>query len=161
MPLMGAATSVGVLGVLHRTERPALDAGERDLLDALGAQAALSLERARLQAERGDALRRADREQLRNALLSSVSHDLRTPLGAITGAASSLLDLGSGLAQEDRQELLLTIHEEAQRLHRLVTNLLDITRLESGTLQVKKEWVPLEEVVGSALSRLEEPLRGR
>lgn len=161
LPLMGAATSVGVLGVLHRTERPALDAGERDLLDALGAQAALSLERARLQAERGDALRRADREQLRNALLSSVSHDLRTPLGAITGAASSLLDLGSGLAQEDRQELLLTIHEEAQRLHRLVTNLLDITRLESGTLQVKKEWVPLEEVVGSALSRLEEPLRGR
>ena len=161
LPLMGAASSVGVLGVLYGADRPPLDAGERDLLDALGAQAALSLERARLQAERGDALRRADREQLRNALLSSVSHDLRTPLGAITGAASSLLDLGSGLPQEDRQELLLTIHEEAQRLHRLVTNLLDITRLESGTLQVKKEWVPLEEVVGSALSRLEEPLRGR
>ncbi len=161
LPLMGAAAPVGVLGVVPARERPVFDAAERDLLDALAAQAALALERARLQAERESALRRADREQLRNALLSSVSHDLRTPLGAITGAASSLLDPGSGLREEDRRELLLTIFEEAERLHRLVTNLLDITRLESGTLQVRKEWVPLEEIVGSALARMENPLRGR
>lgn len=159
LPLMGAAAPVGVLGMIPGRDRPAFDVAERDLLDALGAQAALALERARMQAERGAALRRADHEQLRNALLSSVSHDLRTPLGAITGAASSLLDPGSGLRAEDRRELLLTIHEEAERLHRLVTNLLDITRLESGTLRVKKEWVPLEEVVGSALSALKGPCR--
>ena len=161
LPLTAADQPVAVLGVLLGKDRPAFDAADRDLLDALGTQAALALERARMHAERGEALRRADREQLRNALLSSVSHDLRTPLGAITGAASSLLDPVSGLDDEARHDLLLTLHEEAQRLHRLVSNLLDITRLESGTLQVRKEWVPLEEVVGSALARLEPQLRGR
>jgi two-component system sensor histidine kinase KdpD len=161
LPLTGAETPIGLLGVIPGKDRPPFAALERDLLEALCAQAALALERARMQSERGEALRRADREQLRNALLSSVSHDLRTPLGAITGAASSLLDPESAMGKEARQDLLLTIHEEAQRLHRLVSNLLDITRLESGTLQVKKEWVPLEEVVGSALSRLEEQLQGR
>jgi len=100
-------------------------------------------------------------EQLRNALLSSVSHDLRTPLAAIAGAASSLLT--HGLPENSRRELLNSIDEEASRLSRMVevNNLLDMTRLESGTLQVHKEWQPLEEVVGAALTRLEAQLADR
>jgi two-component system sensor histidine kinase KdpD len=95
-----------------------------------------------------------DREQLRNALLSSVSHDLRTPLGGITGAASTLLEDEGALPEPARRELLETIHEESNRLQRLVTNLLDVTRLESGVVDLAKEWVPLEEVVGSALEHM-------
>ncbi len=94
-------------------------------------------------------------EQLRNAVLSSVSHDLRTPLAGITGAASSLLDKKSPLDENTQQELLQTIYDEAARLNRLVTNLLDMTRLEAGVVEVKKEWQPLEEVIGTALARLE------
>ena len=152
---------MGVLGLLRHGEAPPLPPDQRHLLDAFAAQAALSLERARLAEDRSAARGAADREQLRSALLSSVSHDLRTPLGAITGAASSLLDPESRLEPGARRELLLTIHEEAERLHRLVCNLLDITRLESGTLHVQREWVPLEELVGATLARMDKALKGR
>jgi two-component system, OmpR family, sensor histidine kinase KdpD len=104
--------------------------------------------------------RKIETEQLRNALLSSVSHDLRTPLSVVIGATSTLLEC----PPEDeavRRALLTTAHGEALRLNRLVRNLLDMTRLEAGALNVRKELQPLEEVVGSALSRLEDPLRGR
>ena len=94
-------------------------------------------------------------EQLRNSLLSSVSHDLRTPLAAIAGAASSLLEEHPPLDASTRHDLCQTIAEEAHRLNRLVNNLLDMTRLESGAIEVHKEWQPLEEVVGAALTRLE------
>jgi two-component system sensor histidine kinase KdpD len=100
-------------------------------------------------------------ERLRNSLLSSVSHDLRTPLASITGAASSLLDAQGRLDDSGRRDLLETIHEEAFRLNRLVANLLDMTRLESGALKVTKEWLPIEEVIGGALTRLESSLAGR
>lgn len=100
-------------------------------------------------------------ERLRNTLLSSVSHDLRTPLAAVTGAATSLLD-GEGRLDADAQhELLETIRDESERLNRMVGDILDVTRLESGSLALKKEWVPLEEIVGSALARLETRLKGR
>jgi len=98
---------------------------------------------------------RAEKEALRSALLNSISHDLRTPLCAITGSASALLDDEHPLPRAEQRELLTMIHEEADHLNRLVRNLLDMTRLESGGLLVKKEWVPLEEVIGSALDRLE------
>jgi len=97
---------------------------------------------------------RAQAEQLRESLLSAVSHDLRTPLASITGAASSLRD-DRGLSEQTRAELLETICEEADRLERLVGNLLEMTRLESGTVVLKREWVPLDEMVGSAFTRLE------
>lgn len=103
-------------------------------------------------AERSRAL--ADAERLRHTLLSSVSHDLRTPLAAITGATSTLLHDPS-LDDKTRRDLLETASEESHRLNRLVTNLLDMTRLESGPLPLNREWLPLEEVVGSALGRLE------
>lgn len=102
---------------------------------------------------------RAESERLRSALLSSVSHDLRTPLAVVTGAAGTLLQ--NGLAEEVQRELTETILQEAERLDRLVRNLLDMTRVEAGRIQVKSEWHSLEEVVGSALARAESALEGR
>jgi two-component system sensor histidine kinase KdpD len=90
-----------------------------------------------------------------------VSHDLRTPLAVVTGAASTLLEDDAKLRPEARRDLLETIHEETKRLARVVSNLLDMTRLASGTLRVKKEWQPLEEVVGAALGRVEDRLGER
>jgi K+-sensing histidine kinase KdpD len=101
---------------------------------------------------------RAATEEMRSSLLSAVSHDLRTPLAAITGAATTLRDEGALVDGGQRRELLHTICEEADRLERLVRNLLDMTRLESGALTVKREWIPLEEIDGSALNRLDTSL---
>ena len=102
-----------------------------------------------------------ERERLRNALLSSLSHDLRTPLATITGAATSLLEQDRRLDDPTRQELTQVVHEEAERLNRLVGNLLDMTGLQSGAIQVRKEWHSMEELVGSALTRLDRKLSGR
>src|SRR5262249_34355203 len=102
---------------------------------------------------------RMETERLRSPLLSSLSHDLRTPLAAITGAASSLLWRDEEFDPATRRELKESIYEEAERLARLVENLLDMTRLESG-IKARKEWQPLEEGVGAALARLERRLRG-
>ncbi len=101
----------------------------------------------------------AESEQLRNALLSSVSHDLRTPLAVVTGAASTLLDADVDPAA--KRELTETILHESERLNRHVQNLLDMTRLEAGGLHVRREWHPVDEVIGSALGRLENALDGR
>ncbi|HTN84513.1 MAG TPA: sensor histidine kinase KdpD, partial [Sorangium sp.] len=160
LPLQGSSGPIGVLSVRPRPPS-LLDLSRRELLDAFATQTALALERALLarQAQR-DRLH-AQAEELRNALLSSVSHDLRTPLATITGAAGALLDEGDALDPAARRDLMQTVLEEAQRLERLVRNLLDMTRLESGALAVKKEWLPLEEVVGAALNRVEEHLEGR
>jgi two-component system sensor histidine kinase KdpD len=100
-------------------------------------------------------------ERLRTALLSSLSHDLRTPLAGIEGAASSLLDSGRDLPTPEREDLARDILAESRRMNRLVGNLLDMVRVESGTLALRKEWLPLEEPVGVALLRLEEKLEGR
>jgi two-component system sensor histidine kinase KdpD len=106
-------------------------------------------------------VRRGQLEATRSALLSSVSHDLRTPLAAITGAATTLRDEAAALDAGQRGELLDAICEEAERMERLVGNLLDMTRVQSGALQVKREWIPVEEVIGSALNRTEAKLEGR
>lgn len=105
------------------------------------------------------AQRRIEAEQLRNALLSSVSHDLRTPLAVVTGAASTLLE--ADITDDDRKALTGSILSEADRLNRLVQNLLDMTRVESGKLEPKKQWLPIEEVVGSALVRAERLIGAR
>jgi K+-sensing histidine kinase KdpD len=103
----------------------------------------------------------AEKEQLRNALLSSVSHDLRTPLAVITGATSALLAERAPTDEPSRRALLETAHNESRRMNRLVGNLLDMARLEAGSLHVRKQLQPLEEVIGSALGHLEDNLRGR
>ena len=161
LPLKGAHGPIGVMGIQPSGAPTEMEADQRHLLEAFANQTALALERVLLAERNVESQRQVDREQLRNALLSSVSHDLRTPLGGITGAASSLLEDHGELDPGARRELLETIHEESLQLQRLVTNLLDVTRLESGVVEVNKEWVPAEEMVGSALNRLEAQIGNR
>jgi two-component system sensor histidine kinase KdpD len=160
LPLRSGPESFGVLVI---AADPAHDfrGEDRDLLDAFAREGALVLARSRLLEQAKAAAVRARTEELRSSLLSSVSHDLRTPLAAITGAASALRDEADASDPHERRELLDTIAEEAGRLERLLANLLDMTRLESGGLEPKREWVPLEEIVGAALTRLEAQLAGR
>jgi len=155
LPLQGAHELIGVMGIQPLVELSGrMEPDQRHLLEAFANQTAVALERAILSERNRESQRQVDREQLRNALLSSVSHDLRTPLGGITGAASTLLEDQGTLPEPARREMLETIHEESNRLQRLVTNLLDVTRLESGVVDLVKDWVPLEEVVGSALEHM-------
>src|SRR5207249_6638034 len=97
----------------------------------------------------------------RSALLTSVSHDLRTPLAAITGAATTILDSGARRDQRVQQELGESVRDEAERLNRLVQILLEMTRLESGALQLHRDWHPMEEVIAAELSRLSKTLTNR
>jgi two-component system sensor histidine kinase KdpD len=160
VPLKASRGTVGVLGLRPR-QPGALDGLEpRHLLEVFANQIALAVERGLLAAETQQAELRIEAEQLRSSLLSSVSHDLRTPLTSITGAASTLVANGDTLDVATRKDLAEAIHEEADRLNRLVTNLLDMTRLESGAAAVHREWQPLEEVVGAALSRMGRRLEG-
>jgi two-component system sensor histidine kinase KdpD len=159
-PLVAGEECLGVLGIeVAPTLRP-LPPDQRELLTALARQIAGPLERARLAESAGAARLAAESERLRSTLLSSVSHDLRTPLAAITGAASGLL-VEPPPGNEARRELAATVLEEADRLNRLVANLLDMTRLEAGTLEPKRDWHSLEEVVGGALARVERQAQGR
>lgn len=159
VPLRTFGDVLAVLAVRPRAERR-LVGEQRELLDALGRQAAVALDRIRLADEARRAALRAKTEELRSGLLSAVSHDLRTPLAAITGAGTLLLEDGT-TDPALRRELTATVVEEAERLERLVSNLLDMTRLESGVVEPRREWVPLVEVVGSAMNRLERSLGGR
>jgi len=160
VPLRSGPESFGVL-VIAAGPDGALRHEDRDLIEAFARQGALVLARSHLLEQAKAAAVRARTEELRSSLLSSVSHDLRTPLAAITGAVSALRDEAAGTDAHERRELLDTVAEEAGRLERLLANLLDMTRLESGGLEPKREWVPLEEIVGSALGRLETQLVGR
>jgi two-component system sensor histidine kinase KdpD len=161
LPLPGTERPVGVLAWFGDDGGASSDSDRRSLLSSLASQTSLALERARLAEERAEARIRAEHEHLRSTLLSSVSHDLRTPLGTITGATTALLEPGPEASPEDQRMLLTTIHQESCRLQRLVNNLLDLTRLESGQMRVTKEWIPVEEVVGSAITRMEDQLGDR
>jgi two-component system sensor histidine kinase KdpD len=137
------------------------DPENRQLLDTFAGIIGSAIERTQFAEEARKARLRAETEQLRNSLLSSVSHDLRTPLAVVTGAAATLLDKSAPQDPAVRRELLETIHDEGQRLNRLVRNLLEMTRLDAGALRVNKELQPIEEVIGAALNRTEDRLRGR
>jgi two-component system, OmpR family, sensor histidine kinase KdpD len=154
-------SSTGILGVLVLTpdspDQP-LTAADRRILEALAGHAALVFERTMLAEGHDQARVEVESERLRTALLSSLSHDLRTPLGSIEGAASSLLEDSSGGPGMIQREMAETILEESRRMNRLVTNLLDMVRVETGALAVQKAWQPLEEALGVALLRLEERL---
>jgi two-component system sensor histidine kinase KdpD len=160
LPLRSGERTLGVLALRPDVSVLPLSPDQLDLVETVTAQAAAALDRARLATEGEEARVTAERERLRSTLLSSVSHDLRTPLAAITGAASGLLQAPTPEAPE-RRELAATIYEEAERLNRLVANLLDMTRLESATVPLKREWHSIEEILGSALGRLDEALAGR
>lgn len=158
-PLVASQKILGVLGMLPEPTQPFLTPEQLQLLETLISQVALAMERVLLSEETQQTRLQVETERLRNALLSSVSHDLRTPLTIITGATSSLLT--GQLDAPTQQQLTQTVADEAHRLNILVRNLLDMTRLEAGAIQVRKEWQPLEEVVGSALHRLAQQLQTR
>src|SRR5690349_17790151 len=159
LPLATASGIIGVLGVRPDDPKRFQDPGVQHLLDAFAGQAAVALERARLAERTQKEQVEIAAERLRTSLLSSLSHDLRTPLGAITGALSSILEDRGTLSDTTRRDLVQTAADEAHRMNRLIGNLLDMIRVESGALQVHKEWQPLEEPVGVALIRLEDRLR--
>jgi two-component system sensor histidine kinase KdpD len=135
----------------RRLSEPFTDAGRFQEIIADAGSAALG--RARLAAEKADAEARARTEDLRNALLSSISHDLRTPLAAIMASASSLSEFGDTFGAEVRQDLATTIQEEAERLDTFVANLLNMTRLEAGALKIQKAPFNVQEVVRQAVER--------
>jgi two-component system sensor histidine kinase KdpD len=114
----------------------------------------LALERVTLAQRTHQARLEIEAERLRTSLLSSLSHDLRTPLGIISGAASSLREQGERLPPDMRQQLLDSVLDQVQRMNRLIGNLLNMIRVETGSLQVQKEWQPLDDPIGVALLRL-------
>ncbi|HWQ08732.1 MAG TPA: sensor histidine kinase KdpD, partial [Holophaga sp.] len=153
-PLIGAKGIQGVMGIRPEGVPRWMEPDQRHLLEAFANQTALALERAMLAEKNQESQRRTDREQMRNALLSSVSHDLMTPIGGLVRASGTLLEGEDGLAPQARKELLETIHEESYRLRRLVTNLLDVTRLESGGLELTRGRVAVPTLLASVLERL-------
>jgi two-component system sensor histidine kinase KdpD len=160
LPLTTSRGTVGVLGVAPSGAAQTLDLEQLHLLEAFAGLAALAIQRAELEAEADRIRLDIETERLRSSLLSAVSHDLRTPLSVITGASSTLLDSGQSLDAKVRRELAASILEESERLNRLVANLLDMTRLQAGALEVQKQWQPIEEVIGAALARLSRQLKG-
>jgi two-component system sensor histidine kinase KdpD len=150
-PLRTERDSIGLLAVERDRQQPALTPDERRLLDALANQTAVALERIHLADNIDQARLVAETERLRSALLRSISHDLRTPLTMILGSVTSLQAYGAGFDQPTRDELMAMIRAEAERLNRFVGNLLDMTRLESGALELKRGLVDLDDVVGAAL----------
>ncbi len=156
-------TSRGVIGVVGlgagRRSDILLTPDERRLLDALMDQAAVAIERVRLAMEMNDARVAAEAERLRSALLTSLSHDLKTPLASIVGAATSLCDYGERLDAEGRLELAKTIEEEGARMARFVSNLLDMTRLQAGAVRLTREPTDIPEIIGTAMRRTEKLLK--
>jgi two-component system sensor histidine kinase KdpD len=155
-PISSSERTIGVVALRPSEVDGLRSPPQQQLLESCAGQIALALERDNLAIEAQEARLRVESEQLRNALLSSVSHDLRTPLAVIAGAASSLIEAPQ--SESTRRELLQTMVDESHRMARLVDNLLDMTRLESGAIELNRQWHVLEELVGSALGRLRRQL---
>ncbi|MGN6516655.1 MAG: DUF4118 domain-containing protein [Rhizomicrobium sp.] len=153
LPMRTGRGVVGVVGLDSDKPGALLTPDQRRLFDALADQAALAIERINLVQDIDRNRLNVETERLRSALLTSISHDLRTPLASILGSASSLKAYGETLDDAAKQELLGSILEEAERLNRFIANLLDMTRLESGAIAPKLELVDLADVIGSALRR--------
>ena len=155
MPLRTGSGAVGVVG-LARGQRPEmlLTPDERRLLDALMDQSAVAIERVRLAGQINEARLAAETERLRAALLTSLSHDLKTPLASILGAATSLQEYRDVLDTIQRDVLVSTIQEEGERLSRFVANLLDMTKIELGSIELDRQPVDIDEVVAGALQRV-------
>jgi len=161
VPLRGARETFGVLAVLPDAGGRIFAPQQQHLLEVFASQTALAIERTMSQRAAEETRVNMQTEQMRSSLLSAVSHDLRTPLASITGAASTLRSQDHRLPLETKQELLESISEEAERLSRLVGNLLDMTRFESGGVELRRDLYPLEEIVGTVLQRMERQLEGR
>ena len=160
LPLRTGSGPVGVLGIDRDAPGPLLTPDGRRLLDALCDQAAVAIERIALAKGLDEARVLAETERLRAALLTSISHDLRTPLASILGTVSSLRSFPERYGTAEREELLTTLQDEAERLNRFVSNLLDMTRIESGAIELKLELIDVTEIVGAALQRAGNVLAG-
>lgn len=160
LPMRGSTRAVGLLALFPAVSADGWSTEQQQFAEAFASQAALALERVKLADEARQAWERVEAELVRNTLLSGVSHELRTPLAAITGAASALAEQ-ENLTPETRVEMLDAIVDEAERMERLIENLLDMTRMEAGGLTLRREWVPLTEVVGAAVHATERQLKGR
>ena len=154
LPLKTGRGRLGLLGISFEAPTRQLTEEQRRLLEALVDQVAVAIERTHLASDIEDARLLTETERLRSALLSSVSHDLRTPLVSIIGSATSLASCEGALTDADRAQLLQTILEESERLNRFVQNLLDMTRLGYGALQPNRDWVDLREIVGRAARQM-------
>jgi two-component system sensor histidine kinase KdpD len=161
LPLAGTGASLGVLAVLPANARRVLLPEQRHLLETFAGQIALALERVEL----GEAAQRArvsaETEALRNTLLASISHDLRTPLAVIAGASSALADRTLQLDDGARERLARSIAERAEDMSGLISNVLDLMRFEAGGVPLRRTWEPLDDLVGLASTRVASKLGAR
>ena len=153
LPMRTGRGAIGVVGIDSDKPGPLLTPDERRLLDALIDQGALAIERVHLVEDMDRVKRTVETERLRSALLTSISHDLKTPLAAVLGAAGTLRDLSDRLSPAERIDLLSTIVDELERLNRFISNLLDMTKLESGAVVPNAGLHDIGEIVGSTLRR--------
>jgi two-component system sensor histidine kinase KdpD len=160
LPMRTGRGAIGVVGIDSDKTGPLLTPDERRLLDALIDQGALAIERVHLVEDMDRVKRTIETEHLRSALLTSISHDLKTPLAAVLGAAGTLRDLSSMLSDAQKADLLGTIIDESERLNRFIANLLDMTKLESGAIVPNAALIDPSEIVGSALRRADKILAG-
>ncbi|UGX86010.1 sensor histidine kinase [Phyllobacterium meliloti] len=153
LPLRTGRMAVGVIGLDNDKQGPLLSPEQQRLLDALADQAAVAIERTQLAADVDRAKLAAEADRLRSALLTSISHDLKTPLAAIMGAAGTLKEFAPALAEEAKADLLSTVLDESERLNRFISNLLDMTKLESGAMEPNYAFQYVGDIVGTALDR--------
>jgi len=153
LPMRTGRGSIGVIGIDNDRTGPLLTPDQRRLLDALVDQGALAIERVLLVEDMDRVKRTVESERLRSALLTSISHDLKTPLASVLGAASAMRDLAGNLSDQQKYDLLATVIDESERLNRFIANLLDMTKLESGAIVPNTALHDIGEIVGSALRR--------
>ncbi|MBS9721958.1 sensor histidine kinase KdpD [Tianweitania sp. BSSL-BM11] len=158
LPLRTGRMPIGVVGLDNDKQGPLLTPEQQRLLDALTDQAAVAIERTQLVADVDRAQMAAEADKLRSALLTSISHDLKTPLAGIMGAAGTMRDYPQAMSDSDRADLLGTIVEESERLNRFIANLLDMTRIESGAMEPVMSPHYVGDLVGSALRRADKIL---
>jgi two-component system sensor histidine kinase KdpD len=154
IPIATAQRTIGVLEIVSRPDRGQFTDEDQDLLRSFANQAALALERGRLSEEAAKAAVLAESDQLKSALLAAVSHDLRTPLAVTKACVTSLLDESVVWTDDEREDFLRSIDEETDRLTLLVSNLLDLSRIEGGVLRPDKEWYDVAELIGDVTARL-------
>ncbi|MDB6012921.1 MAG: kdpD [Gammaproteobacteria bacterium] len=159
VPLQEGGKPLGVLAVLPSNQRRILLPEQRHLLETFAGQIGLAVERAQLAETAEGARLNAERESLRNTLLASISHDLRTPLSVIAGAGSALAQHGAALDEATRVALARSVEQKAREMSDLVSNVLDLMRFESGHLVLRRDWQTLDDLVEAALTNLESKLK--
>jgi two-component system sensor histidine kinase KdpD len=160
-PIQNEDKVLGVLAMLPVNLRRVFLPEQQKLLETFLRQIGQALARLRVTEQAKSTQMQIEAERLRNSLLSSISHDLRTPLATIVGSASTLLEGESQLQPQDKIELTRVIVDEAERMSNLINNILDMARLDAGMVTLKKQWHPIEEIIGTVLTRLQKQLAGR